>query len=33
MFFCTGVDRKNVLSLAPKYIIYRDYILVREMIA
>ena len=23
MFFCTGVDRKNVLSLARKYIIYR----------
>ena len=22
MFFCTGVDRKNVLSLARKYIIY-----------
>ena len=26
MFFCTGVGRKNVLSLARKYIIYRhDY--------
>ena len=25
MFFCTGVDRKNVLSLARKYIIYHDY--------
>ena len=24
MFFCTGVDRKNVL-LAREYIIYHDY--------
>ena len=44
MFFCTGVDRQNVLILACKYIIYHDYqctpalgegfnILVREMTA
>ena len=25
MVFCTGVDRKNVLSLARKYILYHDY--------
>ena len=25
LFFCTGVDRKNVLSLARKYFIYHDY--------
>ena len=25
MFFCTGVDRKNVLGLARKYITYHDY--------
>ena len=25
MFFSTGVDRKNVLSLARKYFIYHDY--------
>ena len=25
MFFSTGVDRKDVLSLAREYIIYHDY--------